>query len=108
MTFQFSDLAGIPPLYSQEEVDDPIVYVKLFVPNTIARWYLYEASPVAPDQAEHIGFGWAEVVPGCGELGYVNLQELVDLGVVEKDTTFQPTPLSQCLAQEQEIGGMEL
>ena len=38
----------LPPLYSQENVDDPMVVVKFFCPWSNWTWYVVEGSPV-PD-----------------------------------------------------------
>ena len=45
-------------------------------------------------------FGWAELLPGCGELGYSNLHELEDIYVppfhiVERDMHWAPKPLRE-------------
>lgn len=86
-------LAKIPPLYGQENVSDPIVYVKLFCPWNSWTWYLTEYRP-----EEKLAFGWV-----CGqeeELGYISVHELEQvrgpggLGI-ERDRWFKPMPLSK-------------
>lgn len=45
-------------------------------------------------------FGWAELFPGSGELGYISLSELEEanrrnLPLIKHDTSFRPAPLSK-------------
>lgn len=52
-------------------------------------------------------FGWAEIHPGQGEMGYWSLKDLESLEAtvggkkipglqaIERDTSFRPTPLSK-------------
>lgn len=82
----------IPKLYSQDDVDDPMVYVKLFSPYSNAVWYITEYD--GKDRA----FGYADL--GYGELGYISIQELEGankngLPLVERDLYFKPKPLSE-------------
>ncbi len=81
-----------PPLYSQEHIKDPIVYVKFFTPWTNWTWYALEGDP-----KEHLFFGW--VVGQEKELGYFSLDELESVkgpfGLkIERDMHFGPKPLS--------------
>ena len=39
----------LPPLYSQEHVEDPMVICKFFHPLSHWTWYAYEGSPVDAD-----------------------------------------------------------
>lgn len=85
-------LATIPPLYSQEEVEDPKVWAKYFTPDSSWTWYVIEYRP-----EERLAFGL--VVGLDTELGYFNLEELEavrgPLGLrIERDLYFEPTPLS--------------
>lgn len=88
----------LPPLYSQENVRDPIVQVKYFSPYTGSVWLVTEYD------GRDTMFGWADRGFG-GELGYVSLQELEHanrqgLPLVERDLYFKPVPLSQAKQQE--------
>ncbi|MBU6230479.1 MAG: DUF2958 domain-containing protein [Cyanobacteria bacterium REEB459] len=80
----------LPPLYSQEKVEDPIARVKFFHPLSCFRWYVTEFD------GEDLLFG---LVQGLEEeLGYFSLSELESVTVlglpVERDLHFQPQPLS--------------
>ncbi|NBR67989.1 MAG: DUF2958 domain-containing protein [Actinobacteria bacterium] len=85
----------LPAIYSQEDVADPIVQVKLFSPYTGAVWYLTEY-----DSSSRDAFGWADLGMGGGELGYISIPELEGLNrnglpLVERDLYWTPVPLSR-------------
>ena len=83
----------LPPLYAQEKVEDPMVYVKFFDPTGVATWYILEFD------GQDTFFGYCDLGMGCPELGYVSLTELQSvkgsfgLGI-ERDRYFKPQPLS--------------
>lgn len=87
---------SLPKLYSQEKVADPIARVKFFNPTGAGTWFGTEFD------GEDLFFGWAVLVPGCGELGYFSLAELAEfkgrfgLGI-ERDLYFTPCPLSEAI-----------
>ena len=82
----------LPPLYSTENVKDPLIQCKFFTPDSSWSWYVLEF-----DKTNEIFFGYV-----CGlerELGYFSLQELESvkgqLGLgIERDISFKPTKLS--------------
>lgn len=83
----------LPPLYSQEHIEDPIAQVKFFTPWTNWTWY-----PIEFDQ-EDIFFG--KVIGHETEMGYFSLAELQAIqgpgGLrIERDLYFTPKPLSEC------------
>jgi len=83
----------LPPLYSQENVKDPIAQVKCFCPWSSWTWYVTEFD------GKDVFFG--KVIGFETELGYFSLSELENLrgpaGLrIERDIHFQPQPLSQC------------
>lgn len=104
----------IPPLYSQEQTEDPLVVCKFFTPDSGWTWYVIEGSPTC--QAH--GFYDCDD-PACGkpatwnaytffglvdgfeqELGYFALKEMESargpLGLpIERDLHWKPKPLSQ-------------
>lgn len=105
---------ALPILYSQEQVKDPVVHVKFFLPWGSWTWYATEAASVigTPDGAEEnvsltdpragdyvLFFG---LVDGFEEeLGYFSLDELQSVrgpgGLrIERDLHWAPRPLSQC------------
>jgi hypothetical protein len=85
--------AALPPLYSNEKVDDPVAVVKFFNPTGSFTWYATEFD------GDDTFFG---LVDGGfeKELGYFSLAELsafkgrFGLGI-ERDRGFPPTPLSK-------------
>ncbi len=94
--------ARIPPLYAQDgQGMDAIAYTRLFHAYGSGTWIISEFD------GEDTCFGWAEIHPGCGELGYFSLKELESLEAringktihglqaIERDIHFTPTPLSQ-------------
>ncbi len=83
----------LPPLYSNEDVDDPLARVKFFTPWTNWTWYAIEFD------GKDIFFGL--VVGHERELGYFSLNELREVRgpaglTIERDLWFEPTPLSEC------------
>lgn len=93
--------AGLPPLYAQENVKDPIVHAKFFTPDSSWTWYVTEG------QADGDDFRFFGFVCGLeDEWGYFVLSELEavrgPLGLfIERDLYFQPAPFSQLIATEQ-------
>lgn len=93
--------SGLPALYSQEEVSDPIVHVKLFTPYSGWTWLLTECSGLRA-----FGFAYDGNNPDGAELGYIDVAELQGLRtrqgwqMVERDAHFRPKPLSEAKAIE--------
>ena len=90
----------LPPLYTQDDVEDPMVYVKFFNPYGVGTWLAIEFD--GHDRffgAVDLGHGW--------ELGYFSLNELEsipayimgrphrDIQGIERDAHFRPEPLSK-------------
>jgi hypothetical protein len=100
----------MPPLYSKESEDDPIVECKFFDPVGSWTWYATEGSPVDEDgyydtdkpKVDYLFFG---LVMGFEpELGYFSLTELETAkeglrGIralpIERDVWFTPKRLSE-------------
>lgn len=85
----------LPPLYSQDNTDDPMVYAKFFSPFSNWRWYATEYDP-----AKRLFFGYVKGFDN--ELGYFSLDELENasamngrLPLVERDKWFDPCRLSE-------------
>ena len=81
----------LPKLYKQENIKDPIVYLKLFCPWNRWTWYITEF-----DNKDTF-FGL--VVGHEKELGYFSLKELESIkgpgGLrIERDRYFKPTKMS--------------
>jgi len=86
--------AVLPPLYSQEQVVDPMVLVKFFTQWSSWTWYVTEATREDDDV---LMFGLVEGLET--ELGYFVLSELEALRgphglTIERDLYFTPQPLS--------------
>jgi hypothetical protein len=95
----------LPPLYSQEHVDDPVVHLKFFMPDSDWTWYATEGSPRGDD---FIFFGY--VVGFEREFGYFAFSDLAvargPRGLpIERDLYFQPKPLSQIKEVENDRRG---
>jgi hypothetical protein len=95
----------LPPLYSQEHEQDPLVICKFFHPLSHWTWYAYEGSPVDEngyydtdkEKVDFLFFGW--VYGDYPELGYFSLSELESVNVlglgIERDLHFTPMRLSE-------------
>lgn len=88
-----SILPSLPPLYSAESQQDPVVHLKWFTPDSNWTWYVTEFDP-----KERLCFGL--VIGFERELGYFSLDEIREvrgpMGLpVERDLYFEPTPLSK-------------
>jgi hypothetical protein len=111
----------IPPLYSQENNDDPMVVCKFFTPDGGWTWYVIEGatrekagcgwgnnchhkplSQYNPETDDVLFFGYVEGIEG--ELGDFSLGELEAgrgaFGLpVERDRSFRPGKLSEIRAK---------
>lgn len=89
----------LPKLGATEHTADPVAVVKFFHPCAAATWFATEFD------GEDTFFGWAMLLPGCGELGYFSLAEMESVTVmglgVERDINFTPTPLSEAIKRYQ-------
>src|SRR6266540_7178120 len=98
-------LSKLPPLYSQEQVEDPMVICKFFYPDFSWTWYAIEFD------GNDLFFG---LVAGFElDLGYFSLSELKSnrggLGLpIERDVWFIPTPLSEVrkLHERERVGSV--
>ena len=93
-----ADLAKVPALYEQDgKGKDAIVHIHYFVGS--ADWYITEINPETYE-----AFGWAEILPGGGELGYIDLGELEAVKahgfmVVERDKHWRKKSLREALKE---------
>jgi hypothetical protein len=90
----------LPPLYSQDEVKDPMCVFKIFTPDAGWSWFIVEGSKQGDRDWLFFTMVISPIVPE-GELGYVLLSDLQKvrgcLGLpVERDLWWEPRPLSQC------------
>ena len=78
--------SNLPILYATENIKDPIVQCKFYIPNNQWEWYILEF-----DLKQGIFFGYV-----CGfenELGYFSLWDLEVVGAI-RDLEFKPVNLS--------------
>lgn len=93
-----ADRKRVPALGSTDgQGMDATVHLHYFVGS--ADWYITEM-----DWDTLEGFGWAELIPGGGELGYISLADLEPLSVrrvfvVERDMNWVPESLGNVLAE---------
>ena len=83
----------LPPLYANENkpAEEVTIPVKFFAPVGAATWYATEYDPET-----RMFFGWAMLIPGCGELGYFSLDDLESVRLpfgltVERDLYWDET-----------------
>jgi len=94
-------LATLPPLYSQEKVEDPIVKVKFFVPWNNWTWYATECSKTEEDETDGEDYRFFGLVDGHEkELGYWLLSDLMSVRgpgglTIERDLHFGEHTLSE-------------
>lgn len=94
------DISDIPALGATEETSlaAKTIYLRFFTNAGSAYWLIAEIDPETLE-----AFGYAEIIPGGGEWGYISLTELRDLHVatsiipviVERDLHFTPRPFSE-------------
>ena len=91
----------LPAMYATEEVEDPVVKVKLFTPWAGWTWFLTDYDP-----ATKVAFGYAHNArdPQGAELGYFSIAELESIkgpfGLkVEREIHWIPKPLSKAKAE---------
>jgi hypothetical protein len=92
----------MPALYAQDgKGQQAVAYVKFFHPMTSGVWFATEFDP-----NEKMFFGWAEIQPGCGELGYFSLTEMESVKVwglgIERDLYFNPCTLDEAIKEYRE------
>lgn len=80
--------------------ENAIVHLHYFYGS--ADWFITEKDVGSPDDApEDRGkqlqaFGWAEIVPGCGEYGYISIEELMENNV-ELDLYWEPKTVAEAI-----------
>ena len=69
------DLKGrLPPLLSQEAVDEPTVYARYFLPGTVWNWYVTEGEP---EDKDYLFFGFVTGIEP--EFGLFRLSDLENM-----------------------------
>ena len=92
----------IPELTSQEELEDPVVYVKFFVPLSNRVWLATEGEPVLDEIGEEIDFEFFGRIHGREvQWGSWTLNDLLAVKDtsgsvdVKRDPHFDPKPISE-------------
>lgn len=84
--------ALVPPLHSQEGIDDPIVHLKFFTKSGLI-WYATEGSP---EENDFVFFGF--VIGAEEEWGEFSLSELIACArsglAIQRDVHFKPERFS--------------
>lgn len=88
-------LASLPPLYSQEKVEDPKIVAKYFVPWGAGTWYVIEGQE---EDGDVRFFGLVDLHEK--ELGYFVLSEFMSIRgpgglTIERDLHFGEHKLSE-------------
>jgi hypothetical protein len=97
----------LPRLYQQEGNNNPMVYMKLFLPGTDWTWYITEGQP---EDDDFILYGYT--FGQDGEWGYISLNELESLcnrlGLpVERDEYFIQAPWQEIKQRHYQERGMK-
>ena len=94
----------MPTLYGTDKVEDPIVWLKLFLPGSRWTFYATEFSDVAPDGYPEMMFGYliSALGPDCDELCYLPLASVREINEsfrfqVERDLWWTPSLLSRVM-----------
>ena len=78
---------------------DPRPVVKLFNPYGAQTWLLSECDE------QGTAFGLCDLGLGCAELGYVSMDEICNIGYIERDLHFHPKrKMSEYVQDAEEIG----
>lgn len=91
--------AALPPLYSQEKLEDPIVHAKFFCPWSNWTWFATEGQA---EEEDFLFFGY--VIGLEEEWGYFVLSELDSVRgpgglTIERDLYFKPGPFNEVIAR---------
>ena len=90
-------IQNMPKTYEQDgKGDEDIVYLHYFKDS--ADWYITEKDM---EGEQHQAFGLADLFGDGGELGYISIQELIDLGV-ELDFHWEPKTIVEIKVKNQD------
>ena len=103
LEYGISNRQSLPPLYSQQNVDDPLVICHFFLPDTDWDWYVVEFD------GTEIFYGWSPLVQGMGTFHLSELRIMRGLqGMsVQRDGNFLPVPLSKVKELRPSIGAAQ-
>lgn len=85
------------PLYSNVDNDNLIAVVKFFNPFGLGTWYVVEAERQLDGDYLFYGYVESPITPLFNEYGYFLLSSLENLRIIERDLTFEPTPLKELI-----------
>jgi len=100
----------LPAFYSQENEEDPIVWMKVFTPAGRGTWYILEYQPETEEEyGTWFTYCLSPLEPSYDELGYANIQEMREtktkMGLhLEVDLHWTPERLSRV---KEKIYGVE-
>lgn len=96
-------IAQIPKTYETEDVSDVDKKVWLHYFSSNSDWYIIEKdSVIGEPQIQAYGIAnLNNTVPGLGEYGYINIEELRNIPQVEIDFHFTPRTVAQLKAKKQ-------
>jgi hypothetical protein len=100
----WSHVIDTMPTTGQQDAlgENAIVHLHYFYGG--ADWFITEKDAGSPDDApEDRGkqlqaFGWAEILPGCGEYGYISIDEVCDAGA-ELDLYWEPKTVAEAIKE---------
>jgi hypothetical protein len=96
--------AILPPFLGQEQLADPIAFIKLFDPSSRYTFFVLEAQREPDGDLNLFGFYRSPLGPDDDKFGYTSLRDLETfrgpsgLGI-ERDLHFPQTPASRLMAE---------
>ena len=93
----------MPKTYETEDQKDPVVFLHYFIGESF-HWFITEKDKGAEDDlingripGEQLQAFGLVITPDCpyGEMGYINIQEILSYDPVIIDPRWKPCPLSQ-------------
>lgn len=88
----------MPAIYEQDgKGDDAIVYIKIV--HHGGTWLITEYDPSSKTA---FGYVLLSAMPGMAELGYISIEELESIPLMERVENFEPKTLRECKADLKE------
>ncbi len=100
----WSHVIDTMPTTGQQDAlgENAIVHLHYFYGS--ADWFITEKDVGSPDDApedrgkQFQAFGWAEILPDCGEYGYISIEEVCDAGA-ELDLYWEPKTVAEAIKE---------
>lgn len=92
-------VAEMPSTYDTESIKDKTIWLHYFYGNQ--DWYIFEKDKGdgSGDMSQLQAYGYADLGQGA-EMGYINIDDLINLGSVELDLYFTPKKWSEIQAEK--------